>query len=213
MITNTCTSGLSRSQSDNRKKTLVQAYGNWLNTLTWDYYCTFTTRYQMTVKSARRTMIKLHSHLNERYNCSAKVFWVAEPFDTKCGCHLHALIEVDNKTSVTKIDLKNAWQHIRHSFSGPMLWNLVAVILLMLVNWSVEAVKWKISIREIQRVSFIKAFKAVLSGVSFSVSMPNRVGEYLGRVMYMDEGNKLKTISFQDYLENNKINAYQFNWG
>lgn len=110
MITNTCTSGLSRSQPDNRRKSLVQAYGNWLNTLTWDYYCTFTTRYQMTVKSARRTMIKLHNHLNERYNCSAKVFWVAEPFDTKYGCHLHALIEVENKTSVTKIDLKNAWQ-------------------------------------------------------------------------------------------------------
>lgn len=25
--------------------------------------------------------------------------------------------------------------------------------------------------------------------------------------------NEEKTISFQDYLENNKINAYQFNWG
>ncbi len=76
-----------------------------------------------------------------------------------------------------------------------MLWNLVAVIILMFVNWSVEAIKWKISIRQVQQVSFAKAFKAVLSGVSFSVSTPNRVGEYLGRVMYMDEGNRLKTIS------------------
>lgn len=92
-------------------------------------------------------------------------------------------------------DLGNAWQHIRESFNGPMLWNLVAVIILMFVNWSVEAIKWKISIRQVQQVSFAKAFKAVLSGVSFSVSTPNRVGEYLGRVMYMDEGNRLKTIS------------------
>ena len=52
-----------------------------------------------------------------------------------------------------------------------------------------------ISVRPVQRVSFFKAFKAVLSGTSFSVSMPNRVGEYLGRVLYMDEGNRLKTIS------------------
>ena len=65
----------------------------------------------------------------------------------------------------------------------------------MFVNWSVEAIKWKISVKQIQQVSFVKAFKAVLSGVSFSVSTPNRVGEYLGRVMYMDEGNRLKTIS------------------
>lgn len=76
-----------------------------------------------------------------------------------------------------------------------MIWNLVAVIVLMFVNWSVEAIKWKISIRQVQQVSFVKAFKAVLSGVSFSVSTPNRVGEYLGRVMYMEEGNRLKTIS------------------
>ncbi|HRG92205.1 MAG TPA: lysylphosphatidylglycerol synthase domain-containing protein, partial [Chitinophagaceae bacterium] len=33
------------------------------------------------------------------------------------------------------------------------------------------------------------------SGVSFSVSTPNRIGEYLGRVLYMNEGNRLKTIS------------------
>jgi Lysylphosphatidylglycerol synthase TM region len=92
-------------------------------------------------------------------------------------------------------DLGNAWKHIRESFSGPLLWNLVAVIALMFVNWSIEAIKWKVSVKEIQQVSFIKAFKAVLSGVSFSVSTPNRVGEYLGRVMYMDEGNRLRTIS------------------
>jgi uncharacterized membrane protein YbhN (UPF0104 family) len=65
----------------------------------------------------------------------------------------------------------------------------------MLVNWSIEAIKWKISVNKIQQVSFIKAFKAVLCGVSFSVSTPNRIGEYLGRVLYMDEGNRLKTIS------------------
>ncbi len=65
----------------------------------------------------------------------------------------------------------------------------------MLVNWSIEALKWKISVKEIQHVSFFRAFKAVLSGVSFAVSTPNRIGEYLGRVLYMNEGNRLKTIS------------------
>ena len=65
----------------------------------------------------------------------------------------------------------------------------------MIVNWSIEAVKWQLAIKTIQRVSFLKAFRAVLSGVSFSVSTPNRVGEYLGRILYMQEGNRLKTIS------------------
>jgi uncharacterized membrane protein YbhN (UPF0104 family) len=92
-------------------------------------------------------------------------------------------------------DLGKAWNGIRDSFGTSLVWNLVITVLLMLVNWSIEAIKWRISIRAIQQVSFIKAFKAVLSGVSFSVTTPNRIGEYLGRVLYMDEGNRLKTIS------------------
>ncbi len=92
-------------------------------------------------------------------------------------------------------DLETAWEGIRHSLQGPQLWNIVAVIILMIANWSIEAVKWKIAVQPIQRIGFLKAFRAILSGVSFSVSMPNRVGEYLGRVLYMDEGNRLKTIS------------------
>ena len=92
-------------------------------------------------------------------------------------------------------DLGNAWLHIRESFHSVLIWNLAGVIALMIANWSIEAIKWKVSVSAIQKVSFLKAFKAVLSGVSFSVSTPNRVGEYLGRVMYMVEGNRLKTIS------------------
>lgn len=92
-------------------------------------------------------------------------------------------------------DLAQAWSRIRQSLNSQMLWNLFAVIALMIVNWSIEAVKWKLSVKRIQQVSFLRAFKAILSGVSFSVSTPNRMGEYLGRILYMDEGNRLKTVS------------------
>lgn len=92
-------------------------------------------------------------------------------------------------------DLPGAWQHIKTSFNSPLIWNLAAVIGLMIMNWSVEAVKWRLSVKVVQPVSFGKALKAVLSGVSFSVITPNRMGEYLGRVLYMDEGNRLRTIS------------------
>lgn len=91
--------------------------------------------------------------------------------------------------------LEQAWQRIKESMNGPMLWNLLLVVILMIVNWSVEAAKWQLSVKQIQKVSFGRALQAVLSGVSFSVTTPNRVGEYLGRVLYMDEGNRLKTIS------------------
>lgn len=91
--------------------------------------------------------------------------------------------------------LEQAWQRIKESMNGPMLWNLVMVVLLMIVNWSIETVKWQLAVKKVQKVSYGRALQAVLSGVSFSVTTPNRIGEYLGRVLYMDEGNRLKTIS------------------
>jgi uncharacterized membrane protein YbhN (UPF0104 family) len=91
--------------------------------------------------------------------------------------------------------LGKSWRAIRNSFGSPLIWNLAAVFALMIVNWAIEAFKWKLSVRRVQPIGFFTAFKAVLSGNSVSVTTPNRVGEYLGRVLYMDEGNRLKAIS------------------
>ncbi|MGC4037680.1 MAG: lysylphosphatidylglycerol synthase domain-containing protein [Chitinophagaceae bacterium] len=92
-------------------------------------------------------------------------------------------------------NLSVSWQHIKEAFNGPLIWNLVIVVALMFVNWGIEAAKWKTAVSDVQKISFARSFMAILSGVSFSVSTPNRVGEYLGRVLYMDDGNRLRTIS------------------
>ncbi len=92
-------------------------------------------------------------------------------------------------------DLEVSWIRIKQSMQSAKIWDLAIVIFLMIINWSIEALKWKISIQSIQPVSFLKSFRAVLSGVSFSVNTPNRMGEYLGRVLYMEEGNRLRAVS------------------
>jgi hypothetical protein len=91
--------------------------------------------------------------------------------------------------------LEESWFRIRQSFQSYKIVYLVLGLLLIAVNWGLEAWKWMISVRTFYPVKFLQAFKAVLSGVSFSVTMPNRVGEYLGRIVYLPEGNRLKTIS------------------
>jgi len=91
--------------------------------------------------------------------------------------------------------LEKSWQTIRTSFGSSRILYLVGVFILMTVNWGIEAFKWQLSVRRIQRINYFTAFKAVLSGTSFSVTTPNRVGEYLGRVLYMNDGNRLKAIS------------------
>jgi len=96
---------------------------------------------------------------------------------------------------VKQPQLEESWFSIRQSFQSYKIIYLVVALVLIVVNWGLETWKWMISVRTFYPVKFPQAFKAVLSGVSFSVTMPNRVGEYLGRIMYLPEGNRLKTIS------------------
>jgi len=91
--------------------------------------------------------------------------------------------------------LEESWLSIKTSFSDARVVYLLLAFLLMFANWSLEALKWKLSVQHVQPVSFFKSLKAIFSGVSFSVTTPNRTGEYLGRVLYMNEGNRLKVIS------------------
>jgi hypothetical protein len=84
---------------------------------------------------------------------------------------------------------------IRASITGPNQFKLIIVLLMMLVNWGIEARKWQVLVRSIERISLFKAFKAVFSGQSLAVNTPNRVGEFVGRVVYLDEGHRLKGIA------------------
>jgi uncharacterized membrane protein YbhN (UPF0104 family) len=96
---------------------------------------------------------------------------------------------------VKQPQLEESWLSIRQSFQSYKINYLVGAILLIAVNWGLEAWKWMISVRTFYPIKFMQAYKADLSGVSFSVTMPNRIGEYLGRIVYLPEGNRLKTIS------------------
>ncbi len=64
----------------------------------------------------------------------------------------------------------------------------------MIVNWSIEAHKWKYLIKKVERISFAKALKAVFAGLSVSTFTPNRVGEFLGRVFILQKANPWKAI-------------------
>jgi MFS family permease len=91
--------------------------------------------------------------------------------------------------------LEESWLNIKTSFTDTRVIYFLLVFVLMLVNWSLEALKWKISVQNVHPVSFFRSLKAIFSGVSFSITTPNRIGEYFGRMLYMKEGSRLKVIS------------------
>ena len=91
--------------------------------------------------------------------------------------------------------LAQSWKEIKESFFSYKILYLILAMLLIFVNWGIETWKWKLLVGSVRPIKFSKAYKAVLSGVSFSIALPNRVGEYIGRMLYQPEGGRLKTIS------------------
>ncbi len=92
-------------------------------------------------------------------------------------------------------DVHQSWTFIKASFTGPQSWKLVLAVLLMALNWSMEARKWQLLVGHIQQVSFKRACSAVLSGQALAFNTPNRVGESVGRAVYLAEGKRLKGIT------------------
>ena len=91
--------------------------------------------------------------------------------------------------------LKESISLIKEAPFGELAWKFWMVILLVFGNWGIEARKWQLLLRGLQTISLWEAFKGVLSGLTLSLNMPNRIGEYGGRVLYLKEANRISAIS------------------
>lgn len=71
---------------------------------------------------------------------------------------------------------------------------LVGVILMMFLNWLVEALKWRYMISKIENISIMTAYRAIFTGITVSTFTPNRIGEYGGRVFCLEKGDRIKAV-------------------
>lgn len=78
---------------------------------------------------------------------------------------------------------------------GASAWKFWLVMVFIFLNWGLEARKWQLLMKAVQPISFYTAFKSVLCGVTLSLNTPNRIGEYGGRILFVNEGNRLKAIT------------------
>jgi uncharacterized membrane protein YbhN (UPF0104 family) len=91
--------------------------------------------------------------------------------------------------------LQEAWQLLISDWSATRIYIIGFVFFLMLCNWSVEAWKWKLLLKPLQHISFGRSLRSVFTGISISLLTPNRIGEYAGRIIYLQNDNKLKGIA------------------
>ncbi len=91
-------------------------------------------------------------------------------------------------------NLSSAWQEYQSNVSENATLLTIIVFLLMIINWSVEAMRWNSLIRKVEEVKFIDALKATFSGISFAMFTPNRVGEYAGRVLFIQTVSRWRIL-------------------
>lgn len=82
-----------------------------------------------------------------------------------------------------------------HDFTPQSFLILVILFSLMFVNWGIEAIKWKFLIKKLEIIRFSQSLKAILSGISVSIFMINRIGEFGGRIFVLQKENRMAAIS------------------
>ena len=71
---------------------------------------------------------------------------------------------------------------------------LIMTMVLLFVNWGVEALKWRFAIQDIHNVSFIKALRLTFTSITIGLLTPNRIGEIPARAAL------LKSDSFKEVI-------------
>lgn len=74
---------------------------------------------------------------------------------------------------------------------NPLL--ILVLLFFSILNWSLESIKWRWTIKPISKLTFKQAFLSVMSGVAVSQVFPNKTGEYIGRLAFVE--NKYKWIA------------------
>jgi len=77
-------------------------------------------------------------------------------------------------------------------FSAGGFFYLLAALLLIPVNWGIEAYKWKLITAPVQWISYKTATKSVYSGVCLGNLAPGRATEFVAKIIYFKIDNRPK---------------------
>lgn len=84
---------------------------------------------------------------------------------------------------------------IKIQFTKVTFFEWAVLLLLFLGNYLMEAIKWKNLLASWSPISIFKSFKSVLIGQAFAFFTPVRSGDYVGRILLLPSGSKIKGVA------------------
>lgn len=84
-------------------------------------------------------------------------------------------------------DFESFYIQLQNSLNAGNVLYLFLALILMPINWLLESYKWKLLMKNVEPLHFSQSIKSVLSGVTFTMFTPNRIGEYAGRFLFLKQ--------------------------
>jgi hypothetical protein len=104
---------------------------------------------------------------------------------------LYFLYQVIFTAPDTLLSWRGILEGARQSDHRPLL---LLSALLIPVNWGFEAWKWQLLGQKVEKISYLRAFRAVMVGLTLGFITPNRLGDYAGRVLELKSKARLEAI-------------------
>ncbi len=110
---------------------------------------------------------------------------------TVIGRKKYAVLATILKVAITLACLYFLWDQFQKeeiNFGSVALirdvkWAIVLVTLLMIINWYLEALRWKISLASFEKISIEEAWSSVLGGLALNWILPFTGGDFAARLM------------------------------
>ncbi|MSQ39053.1 MAG: hypothetical protein EXR19_05720 [Chitinophagaceae bacterium] len=92
-------------------------------------------------------------------------------------------------------NLNQFGDQIKQKFYTIGFFQWAVLIILFVLNYLMESIKWKLVLAELSPITILKSYKSVLVGQAFAFFTPARSGDYVGRILFLEAGNKLKGLA------------------
>ncbi|MBN2776781.1 MAG: flippase-like domain-containing protein [Bacteroidales bacterium] len=99
------------------------------------------------------------------------------------------------KNSTEAIDIKQYFAQI--GIQEILL--LATIVIMMIINWLLEAIKWRNLVKNLEKIGLWQSFKAVWAGVTVGTLTPNRIGEFGGRIIFLRKENRTTASGYTLY--------------